>query len=203
MTTYDVESIFTNIPLLIFVYDDIWWRVIIIPLNEAINICLWRHMMLSHYSPTSLLMKLLIFVYDDIWCWVNIWSNIPLNEAINICLWRHMMLYSPTSLIWCWWSINEATDIPMMIFTNIIILIFVYDDIWCWVIIHQHMMCLWPTSLLMESLFNNILLNEAINICLWRHMMLSHYSPTSLLMMLLIFVYDDIWCWVNIRQHPI
>ena len=48
MTTYDVDSLFTNIPL-----------------NEAINICLWRHLMLSHYSPTTLLMMLLIFVYVD------------------------------------------------------------------------------------------------------------------------------------------
>ena len=68
MTTYDVESLFTNIPL-----------------NEAINIMalmlshyspttllmmllifVYRHMIWSQYSPTSLLMKLLIFVYDDI-----------------------------------------------------------------------------------------------------------------------------------------
>ena len=48
MTTYDVDSLFTNLPL-----------------NEAINICLWRHLMLSHYSPTTLLMMLLIFVYVD------------------------------------------------------------------------------------------------------------------------------------------
>ena len=128
MTTYDDESLFTNIPL-----------------NEAINICLWRHMMLSLYSPTSLLMKLLIFVYDDIWCWmlshysptsllmmllifvyVDTWCWViiqqhPLNEAVNICWWRHMMLsqYSPTSLL-------------------MKLLIFVYDDIWCWFVIHQH-----------------------------------------------------------------
>ena len=41
-----------------------------------------------------------------------------------------------------------------------------------------------------ESLFTNNPLNDAINICLCGHMMWSHYSPTSLLMMLLIFVYE-------------
>ena len=137
MTTYDVESLFTNIPF-----------------NDAINICLCRHMMWSH--STSFLMMLLIFVYVDTWCGVII----QLNEAINIW-WRHMMLirYSPTSLL----------------------MTFVYD---------------------VESLFTNNPLNDAINICLCGHMMWSHYSPTSLLMMPLINVYDDIWCWVNIHQHP-
>ena len=131
MTTYDVESLFTNIPL-----------------NDAINICLCGHMMWSHYSPTSLLMKLLIMfmtTYDV----ESLFTNIPLNEAINICLWRHMMLsqYSPTSLL------------LMMTLININALMTTYDVESC-------------------------------------------YSPTSLLMKLLIFVYDDIWCWVNIHQHP-
>ena len=53
MTTYDVESLFTNIPL-----------------NEAINICLYLFTTYDvesiNYSPTSLLMMLLIFVYADI-----------------------------------------------------------------------------------------------------------------------------------------
>ena len=61
MTTYDVESLFTNIPLndaIIFVYDIDETNI---PLND-------------YY--------LFMTTYDD----ESLFTNIPLNDAINICL---------------------------------------------------------------------------------------------------------------------
>ena len=148
MATYDVESIFTNIPL-----------------NEAINICLWRHLMLIHYSPTTLLMMLLIFVYDDIWCWVIIPQHPILMKLLPLFMTTYdLSHYSPTSLLMMRYLFMTTYDI--------------------------------------ESLFTNIPLNDVINICLFRHMMWSHYSTTSSLMKLLTFAYGDIWSWVIIHQHP-
>ena len=118
----------------------------------------------------------------------SLFTNNPLNDAINICLCGHMMWchYSTTSFLMKLQYLLMATY-DLSIFTNIPL---------------NEAINMFMTTYDVDSLFTNIPLNEAIDICSWRHMMTSHYSQTSLLMKLLIFVYVETWCGVIIHQHP-